>query len=162
MSRLIKPEDAYILKPNGEKKGPYKTSFAGGTVIVDDKMADIDDGDTLVRILPSGKEDHKEIHTATFFGTSIAGFGPHYQLKIGAIRKPMNQNSSQTIIVNGGTVQIGNHNRQEISNHIQTLNSLINDLDAPKEQKEEAKSLLKKFAEHPLVSAIVGGVIGNV
>ncbi|HEP0498184.1 TPA: hypothetical protein QIU23_001584 [Enterobacter kobei] len=43
---------------------------------------------------------------------------------------------------------------------IETLNNLINSSQATTEQKEEAKGLLRKLAEHPLITAIAGGAIG--
>ncbi|MEH8664982.1 hypothetical protein RAG66_24525 [Klebsiella quasipneumoniae subsp. similipneumoniae] len=44
---LTAKDDAYILKSDGSRCGPYKAKFAGDTAIVNDKMADIDDGDDL-------------------------------------------------------------------------------------------------------------------
>jgi len=38
----------------------------------------------------------------------------------------------------------------------------INDIDASEEEKTEAKSRIKSFIEHPLVSSIVGGILGNL
>ncbi|CAI1934078.1 Uncharacterised protein [Serratia fonticola] len=151
-------ENAFILKENGDRKGPYKAKFAGDTVIINDKMADIDDGDTIVRMLPNGKEEHKKINKANFFDTSIAGFEPHYQLEVGPkIATP--PPSSQNISIHGGNVQIGNHNHLQVTNSIETLNNLINNSQASAEQKREAKSLLSKLAEHPLITAIAGGAI---
>ncbi|VVT49233.1 hypothetical protein UYSO10_2721 [Kosakonia radicincitans] len=37
---------------------------------------------------------------------------------------------------------------------------MINSSQGTPQQKEEAKGLLRKLAEHPLVTAIAGGVIG--
>ena len=156
---LSAKDDAFILKSDGSKFGPYKAKFAGDTVIVNDPMADIDDGDTVMRILPNGKEEHKEIYKANFHDRGIAGFGPHFQLKVGP-KKTVPAFSSQHINIHGGHVQIGNHNRQEITTSIETLNNLINSSQATTEQKEEAKGLLRKLAEHPLITALAGGAIG--
>ncbi len=152
-------DDAYILKRDGSRCGPYKAKFAGDTIIVNDQMADIDDGDTVVRLLPNGKEEHKEIYKANFYDTSIGGFSPHFQLKVGP-KKIQPTISSQQINIHGGNVQIGDHNRQEITNSIETLNNLINSSQGTPQQKEEAKGLLRKLAEHPLLTAIAGGAIG--
>lgn len=152
-------EDAFIVKNDGSRCGPYKAKFAGDTVIVNDQMADIDDGDTVIRILPNGKEEHKEIYKATFYDVPIAGYGPHFQLKVGP-KKSISPVSTQQINIHGGNVQIGDHNRQEITNSIETLNNLINSSQGTPQQKEEAKSLLRKLAEHPLLTAIAGGAIG--
>ncbi|MFC6123227.1 hypothetical protein ACFPZP_19450 [Citrobacter bitternis] len=151
-------EEAFILKKDGNRVGPYKSKFAGDTVIVNDKMADIDDGDTVIRVLPNGKEEHKEIYKANFHDTGIGGFGPHFQLKVGP-KKMMPALSSQQINIHGGNVQIGDHNRLEITNSIETLNNLINSSQGTPQQKEEAKGLLRKLAEHPLLTAIAGGAI---
>lgn len=156
---LSAKEEAFILKKDGTRCGPYKAKFAGDTVIINDKMADIDDGDTVIRVLPNSKEEHKEIYKVNFYDTSIGSFGPHFQLKVGP-KKTMPSFSSQQINIHGGNVQIGNHNRQEITNSIETLNNLINSSQGTPQQKEEAKGLLKQLAEHPLVTAIAGGVIG--
>ncbi|QCZ26169.1 hypothetical protein [Leclercia adecarboxylata] len=156
---LSAKEEAFILKNDGTRVGPYKAKFAGDTVIVNDKMADVDDGDTVVRVLPNGKEEHKEIYKANFYDTGIGGFGPHYQLKVGP-KKTMPAFSSQQINIHGGNVQIGNHNRQEITTSIETLISLIDNSNAQPQEKEEAISLLRRFAEHPLVTSIAGGAIG--
>ncbi|EIX9075593.1 TPA: hypothetical protein R1R37_002562 [Klebsiella aerogenes] len=152
-------EEAFILKKDGSRKGPYKAKFAGDTVVINDKMADIDDGDFVVRVLPNGKEEHKEIYKANFYDTKLGGFGPHFQLKVGP-KKDMPSFASQHINIHGGNVQIGNHNRLEISNSIETLNNLINNAETTTEQKEEAKGLLRKLAEHPLITALAGGAIG--
>lgn len=156
---LTAKDDAYILKSDGSRCGPYKAKFAGDTVIVNDKMADIDDGDTVIRILPNGKEEHKEIYKANFYDTGVGGFGPHFQLKVGP-KKVQPAVSSQQINIHGGNVQIGDHNRQEITNSIETLNNLINSSQGTPQQKEEAKGLLRKLAEYPLLTAIAGGAIG--
>lgn len=68
---------------------------------------------------------------------------------------------SQTInISNSSNFQAGNNNSQTINNGVQALIKTINESGASQADKEEAKSLLKKLLEHPLVSAIIGGAIG--
>jgi hypothetical protein len=59
-------------------------------------------------------------------------------------------------------VQIGNQNTQSI---VQTFNSIIEKIDsspASPEEKAQAKSLLKAFIEHPLVTSVIGGVAGGL
>lgn len=159
---MFTKEEAYILKPDGSRLGPYKATFAGETVIVDDKMADIDDGDQVMRLLPSGKEELKYINQCTFFNKGIAGYGPHYQLKV----KPVPSKDSYTLkhqTINVGSnsnVQIGDHNRMEFRENIQNMINTIEKSSASAAEKEEAKGLLKKFLEHPLVTTIAGSVAG--
>lgn len=164
-SILSANENAFILKKNGERKGPYKAKFAGRTVVINDASADVSDGDIVIRILPNQKEEHKEILECNFFDSGIGGFGPHFQLKVGAVREKSSSThspTSQTINIHGGNVQIGNHNRQEISNSITTLVDIINQSNVSNEQKQEAKNLLQKFIEHPLVVSLAGGAISSL
>lgn len=57
-------------------------------------------------------------------------------------------------------VIVGNNNNQTFHFHMEQLIQAINSKTSTPLEKEEAKSLLKKFLEHPLVSAIAGGAMG--
>ena len=59
-----------------------------------------------------------------------------------------------------GPAQVGNYNTQEFKNCFQTLIQQIEDSDASQQEKEEAKTMLKKALEHPLTCAIIGGLTG--
>lgn len=60
--------------------------------------------------------------------------------------------------INAGNLQIGNNNNQNIENAISKILGEIDKLDASEEQKKEAKGLLQKFVEHPIISGIISGV----
>jgi hypothetical protein len=45
---------------------------------------------------------------------------------------------------------------------IEQLIIKLNNIDASDEEKHEAKSRLRSFIEHPLVTSIVGGILGNL
>ncbi len=81
----------------------------------------------------------------------------------GTARSPISISihDSQTInISDSSNIQVGNNNSQAINNGIQALIKTINESSARQTEKEEAKSLIKKLLERPLVSTIVGGAIG--
>lgn len=81
----------------------------------------------------------------------------------GAVKPPiaMNIDQSQTINISGSSsFQVGHGNTQEIRAGVSMLLSAIEKSDASTQQKEEAKSLLRKFLEHPLVAAVAGGAVG--
>lgn len=61
-----------------------------------------------------------------------------------------------------GQAQVGNGNIQNFNSFFTQLQQQIEIADASAEQKEEAKGLLSKLMEHPLVCAIIGGVVGSV
>ena len=69
--------------------------------------------------------------------------------------KKINISSSENI-------QIGDNNTQHISTHVEQLLLSIESSSATPEQKEEAKSQLKKFLEHPAVVATIGSLVGAV
>jgi hypothetical protein len=63
---------------------------------------------------------------------------------------------------NASNVQIGDHNKQVIT---QTLNSIIEKIDqsdAKPEEKDEAKSKLKDFITNPIVVSILGGAVSGL
>jgi len=67
----------------------------------------------------------------------------------------------QTVNITGSTnVVVGNNNSQTIASNIRELVAVVESADASPEQKLEAKSLLRRFLEHPLVVASAGGAIG--
>ncbi|EKN6164914.1 TPA: hypothetical protein ACPY5O_001996 [Yersinia enterocolitica] len=152
--RLVKSEDGFIIKPGGVKLGPYDTTFAGDTIFVNDQSADIDEGDTIMRILPNSKEEKKVISAVIFHSRGIAGRGPHYQLKTKPWVPAMQK--TQNITINGNNVQIGDHNSQEIRNHITNIIEAIDKSEASDKDKAEAKGILRTFLEHPLVSTLAG------
>lgn len=61
-----------------------------------------------------------------------------------------------------GSAQVGNGNTQNIHNVFNQLLQQIETSSASDEEKQEAKSRLAKFLEHPLVGAIVGGLAGSL
>jgi hypothetical protein len=69
------------------------------------------------------------------------------------------QHNNNTVTITGST----NVNNIIGSNNTLTLSELakaIESATATQQEKEEAKTLLRKFLEHPLVSAIAGSAVG--
>ncbi|MCU1178037.1 hypothetical protein JAK28_03325 [Stenotrophomonas maltophilia] len=158
---IAKMQDAHIEKPSGEVKGPYQASFAGPTVILNDSTADVDVGDHVTRTLPNGKTERSYIVGVAFYDAGVGRFGPHYQLKTGAA--PVNQQRAPTINIQGShSIQIGDHNTQNVVGAIQALHQAIDASSATEGQKVEAKSRLAKLLEHPIFVAIAGGVAGGL
>ncbi|GLH25588.1 hypothetical protein ENT52713_29840 [Enterobacter sp. 200527-13] len=61
-----------------------------------------------------------------------------------------------------GPAQVGSGNTQNIHNVFNQLLQQIEASSASDEEKQEAKSRLAKFLEHPLVGSIVGGLAGSL
>jgi hypothetical protein len=156
-----KKQEAFIEKQSGEVKGPYQAKFAGTTVILDDPTADVDAGDYVTRTLSGGKVERSYVEEATFYDMRIGGFGPHYQLKLG--KSPASQTRSNTINIHDShSIQIGDHNTQNIIGAIQTIERAIESSAGTEAQKSEAKSRLGTLLEHPILASIVGGIVGGL
>ena len=61
-----------------------------------------------------------------------------------------------------GPAQVGNGNVQNFQNFFNQLTQQIEAADATEVEKQEARSLLAKFLEHPLVCSIAGGITGSL
>ena len=163
MSLLKNKEEARVEKNNGEVIGPFKALFAGNTIIIDDPKADVEEGDTILRQLPNGKDERSLVTDATFYNQGVGGVGPHYQIKFRKGAAPEFQKPTQNIHIGSAqSIQIGDYNTQNIVNSFEALTQIIESSSATDEEKAEAKSLLSKFLSHPLVASILGGVAGSL
>jgi hypothetical protein len=163
LSFLSKKEDARIEKSNGQVIGPYKAVFAGNTIIIADQMADIEEGDTILRKLPNGRDERSIVTSATFYSQGVSSLGPHYQVKFRKGGDSPVQKPTQHINITGAqSVQIGDYNTQNIINSFEALVKQIEATPASSIEKEEAKSRLRAFLTHPLVVSVLGAVAGAV
>ncbi len=154
-------EEARIEKHDGIIVGPYQMLFAGNTIIIADEKADVEEGDTILRALPSGKDERSLITNAKFF-KKMHSIPSHYQIKFTKGKTQMsgsNQHGNITI-QNAHSVQIGDNNTQNVINSFQYLIDQINSSDSSPEEKEEAKSYLNSFIKHPLIASLLGAGAG--
>ncbi|MFM5839692.1 hypothetical protein ACET68_14495 [Aeromonas rivipollensis] len=111
MSLFNKREDARVEKPNGDVLGPYKAMFAGSSIIIDDPKADVEEGDSILRLLPNGKDERSFVTEATFYNTGVGIMGPHYQIKFKKGGAPVDYKPVQNIHINNAqSIQIGDFN----------------------------------------------------
>ena len=156
---MPKKEEILIRKADGSVIGPYGEMFAGHTIFLLDQGADVESGDAILRNLPSGKQQPHYVKEANFYSESINNFGPHFQVKF-SMQPPQdtsNESKAQRITIsNAHSVQIGDHNIQNIRSVINLLEKAIEKSNAPAVEREEAKSLLNSFLRHPLVVTLAG------
>lgn len=74
------------------------------------------------------------------------------------------QNNGHSVVVNGNAnmIQLGDITIQNINIVLKNVVERIESADASEKEKTEAKSLLQKFIEHPLVNTILGVAGGAV
>ena len=83
----------------------------------------------------------------------------------GGIKSPIKiafDHSSHVTVTNSSHVQLGNGNTQIGDISIQKLITAIDHSQASDSDKKEAKSILGKLLEHPLVNTIVGKLIPDI
>lgn len=67
---------------------------------------------------------------------------------------------NHTVNISGSTnVVVGDYNQQNVTQHLEGLVRAIEASGGTPAEKDEAKSRLKSFLEHPLLAAVVGGAI---
>lgn len=160
---LLNHEEARIEKADGRVLGPYKALFQGKTIFILNEMADIEEGDAVLRQLPNGKDEKNIVLQATFYRKGVGSMGAHYRVEFRKGGEVPMQKPTQNITINGaGSVQVGDYNTQNIVNLLDTLKTKIEAADADPKEKEEAKGLLRKLLEHPLVVSILGAAAGAV
>jgi len=163
LNDLVPQEEARIEKVDGSIVGPYKARFAGSTIFITDEKADLEEGDTILRKLPNGKDERSVVTEATLYRKGIGGMGAHYQVKFRKGGQASSQPPTQNINISGNSsVQIGNHNTQNVINAFDSLIKEIESANASDDDKQEAKSRLKEFLEHPLVVAVLGAAAGSI
>ena len=156
-------DEIRIEKPNGTVIGPYKASFPGKTIFILDEKADVEESDVILRKLPNGRDERFIVTDATFYKYGIGGIGPHYQIKSNKGGQAEMQKSGPTINIHGAqSVQVGDHNTQNIVNSFEALVKKIESSDLPSGQKDEAKGIIRKLLEHPAVVSVIGAAVGAV
>ncbi|MGU5715015.1 hypothetical protein [Aeromonas taiwanensis] len=94
-------DDARVEKSDGSVVGPYNATFAGSTIVIWDAKADIEEGDVVLRTLPSGKDERSQVTQATFF-QKMHSIPSHYQIKFKKWSgSQMQQKPSHNITIHG-------------------------------------------------------------
>ena len=150
--------DTVYIERDGVRKGPYKCNFVAGKFSMFYKELDVIEGDKIVREVP-GREEYHTVTEANY-SKGLGRIPPHYTLiisKDSALPKPNQKTTTNHITIHGSTgIQIGDHNVQNLEVALKEVLASVDNADAPKEEREEAKNRLNAFLAHPLVSAAVG------
>lgn len=157
-------DKVFIVKPSGQRLGPYNSALSPNSCTIFDKTLDVDHGDTIARPLPNGKEEHYTVLRADF-REDFHGIPGGYDLKL---QKEQQIHRTPSGVVNNVSithstgVQVGNHNLQNIQAAFVSLERAIDAQNASPESKADAKSKLKALLQHPLVVAVLGGAVGAI
>ena len=161
MDDLFSPEagkDIIHIERNGSRTGPYRCMFSRPKLTLFYSELDICEGDKLLRSVP-GREEIYTVEVVDYH-QSFDDLSACYVVEISkdsAIPKPSQNTTTNHINIHGSTgIQIGDHNVQNLQVALKEVLASIDKADAPREEREEAKSRLNAFLAHPLVSSAVG------
>ncbi|QNH14824.1 RIP homotypic interaction motif-containing protein [Xanthomonas sp. SI] len=157
-------DKVFIVKPSGERLGPYNSALSPSSCTIFDKTLDVDHGDTIARPLPNGKEEHYTVLRADF-REDFHGIPGGYDLKLQKeqqIHKAPSSVVNNVSITHSTGVQVGDHNIQNMQTAFKTLERAIDAQTAPPESKADAKTKLQALLQHPLVVAVLGGAASGV
>ncbi len=163
--RSLMKDSVYVVKNDGRRLGPYQSAVSSNSITIMEDEIDVDEGDHVARLIPSGKEEIYLVLSADF-SHGLRSIPPSYTLKV---RKTTALSSSPpeakptTINIHNSTgVQVGDYNTQHIQATFNELIQRIEQSSGSSAEKAEAKSRLAAFLEHPLVGAVLGGTASAV
>lgn len=159
----LQKDQVFIVKADGTRTGPFKTTVSQGSATIFDAKLDVNDGEKLVRSLPNGKEEVYLILSAEY-SPGLHSIPPHFNLKLQkttAIQPGVPRSTTVNIHHSTG-IQVGDHNVVNIQNALNELVQRIESANATAEEKTEAKSRLSAFLAHPLVGSVLGGIAGGI
>lgn len=154
-------DEVFIVKPGGRRSGPHGASVQPKVTLIFDIDLDVENGDEVHRTLPNGKTEVFRVIESHF----IRGPGDelsHWELKV-AKGQPAPARSSTTVNIHNSTAfQVGDFNTINIQNAITELVGQIDRASGTELEKKEAKSLVARALQHPLVSAVLGSTAGHL
>jgi len=164
VDRLMNDE-VYIENAAGQRAGPYKTAFQNHEITVFDETMDVTEGDTVVRVLPSGKESYFTVLEIAF-QQKFQSIPAHYTLRLEEHGLPQSSKgtvSSTTVnISNSQGIQIGENNSQNICNSIRDLVIAIETSATSDAEKKAAKDKIRELLSNPTVAAVLGGAASAI
>jgi hypothetical protein len=157
-------DQVVIVNPDGSESPPLKCIFESKKVTIFSDSLDVEEGQKILRVLPTGRRDTYTVQEVSFSGR-FHSIPASYEL---AIRKDSSLLSDATrpttniSISNSHGFQVGDHNVQNIINAFTQILKSIDSADAAPSEKREAKERLLAFLSHPLVSTVLGAASGGL
>ncbi|WP_065494305.1 RIP homotypic interaction motif-containing protein [Burkholderia sp. CCA53] len=158
-----------VESPDGTQSGTYMTKIGAkngyhAATVFDESFIGAE-GWILSRELPNGREDTYKIVEANY-SKGISGIPPHWSLKLykdaSLLHVAQGKPAPSITINHSHGIQIGDHNVQHIASSLAGLIEKIDGSAASAQEKEEAKNLVGKLLESPVVASVLGGTVSGV
>lgn len=152
-------EDTVIIERAGREIGRHSCCFTQPRLTIMGNNIDVAEGDKVFQLLPNGNKVEFDVEDVNY-QSGLGGMDGHFALELSKVRATPRKPTGTTtnhITIHGSTgIQIGDHNVQHLQAAMKEVLAAIESAHASAKDKAEAKGLLSKFLEHPLVSAAVG------
>ena len=64
--RSLMKDSVYVVKNDGRRLGPYQSAVSSNSITIMEDEIDVDEGDHVARLIPSGKEEIYLVLSADF------------------------------------------------------------------------------------------------
>ena len=161
--------DTVLVERDGVEVARYKCVFVEPKLTIMGEDVNIVEGDKLYQLLPNGRRVEYDVEDVSY-RSGLDDMCGCFFVQLEKVRsrpklpstKPGSTTNHITINSSNG-IQIGDHNIQNLEVVMRDVLSAIEKADAPQQEKDEARSRLQKFLEHPIVTAVVGaGLTGAI
>ncbi|HZW13430.1 MAG TPA: hypothetical protein VFF81_09600 [Noviherbaspirillum sp.] len=144
----------FIEDQYGVRSGPFKTKFGSGALMVFLDELRITEGDHIIRPMADGSERAYRVDGCSHNAGS-RNIPAHYSIKIS--EAIATQAASAHIVMECQHLPSGevHTNRPALAASMQSLAQAIDESAFPAEQKDEAKAILRKLLEDPVVAAVL-------
>lgn len=127
----------------GTRSGPYKTKFGADRITVFQDELQVAEGDRVIRPMPDGSE---EVYLAGPVTRTEArrNIPAHFSIALAG---------EATAVTTASTAPVSKD--ENVAEALQSLAGSIEHSRFPREQKDEARRILRMLAEHPVIAALV-------
>lgn len=144
-----------LLKINGEKYENVLAHVQDKLILLPDTSVPIDEGDQFIRSLPNGRQETYEVINPRYYGDSIGGTEPHYQIDVKKVLKSNKEFKGQD---SGHKINItGNNSPVTINsngNYINVDISGINDENVFEELRKCISKYVNEEDKEKLLSSV--------
>jgi len=118
-------DEIHVIKADGTRQGPFKTTIGKGKATVFDTSIDVSAGDQVERSLPGGKIEMYEVRDVDY-SPGLGGFNgipPNYKLHLEKQGlKPRMEPRAMTVHINGSSgFQVGDYNQMNVGTALAEL-----------------------------------------
>ena len=130
----------FVIKKDGRRTGPFRGVYGNGRMATQDASPDIEDGDTIARIVGK-REEIYEVTDSSYSpghpGVMEPFYNPFLRKSTAPAPSPQSVTNFHTVIHGGTGIQVGQHNTMDVKAPVQNPSKGIEDSTAMPDKKQE-------------------------